>query len=893
MSLNSITVTQNEISNVAPGFVNTQVIGIEIDVDGLCSNFNVSDFDFSTVGEDGTDNVLTTVNNAHLYYTGNTAAYSTTNLFGSYTSPNGSFTISGSQTLSSGINYFWLAYDLDVDALTGDKIDASCSSVTFDEIGNQSTSNSSPTGSRMLSAYYLVNTGVWSKSDNWALDSCGGDGLIDGTIPDGNDAVIICSGNTVELDGDVTVGSVILKDGGLITDNSNLRNFTINETLISYGTGKITMNETGSFSLTGDCSLLGSDTIKINGTSTFSGNFLLENTKTIANNGASNINLSGINCEIDGTINLNGSGDLIFNGTSTQSISGNGQVISSSSSNDCLFEVSNKNFTTSSDITIEPKVSFNDHNITASNYGIVSLKYNGVSGQGELDASTNNNSWTNQSNSTLNYGGIVKIFDFKGDLYASALNNTVSFNSSSDQSIHLPSDGTFYNLIVSGSGFKTLQEDINIIGDFDITETSIFQSNNFNIDLQGNWNNTSSHITGTSTVTFNGSLGQYINSNSSQEEAFYNLKINKTGKLYLTSNSDVTIYNTLDLTNGLLNIGSSNIIFESSASSINHSHSSFIQTDNSGFVRKMWSSPGSFVYPVGDVDSLSEFTIQLLSATLDVNAYSEMNVSSGKYSEISESSGNYINRYWELNATGINSPIYNFTAQYLESDVIGDENQIIAKKYGTEWIEFDSANVSVNTLTGSFATSFSKFSGFEGLSALPVELIEFKVKNINHSNFVYWKTGSEINNSHFELYRSKDGGEFVFVESFQGQGNSLVETEYNFNDENLESGKYLYILKQVDFNGDYSFSEKIFVEIKSETAIVIFYSTENKTITLSSPEVHEIILTIYDLNGKEIFKNQNCTTNSSLRITEDFSPGFFIIQAESKGQFFNQKILIK
>ncbi len=131
------------------------------------------------------------------------------------------------------------------------------------------------------------------------------------------------------------------------------------------------------------------------------------------------------------------------------------------------------------------------------------------------------------------------------------------------------------------------------------------------------------------------------------------------------------------------------------------------------------------------------------------------------------------------------------------------------------------------------------------------------------------------------------------MESFQGQGNSLVETEYNFNDENLESGKYLYILKQVDFNGDYSFSEKIFVEIKSETAIVIFYSTENKIITLSSPEVHEIVLSIYDLNGKEIFKNQNCTTNSNLRITEDFSPGFYIIQAESKGQFFNQKILIK
>ena len=99
-----------------------------------------------------------------------------------------------------------------------------------------------------------------------------------------------------------------------------------------------------------------------------------------------------------------------------------------------------------------------------------------------------------------------------------------------------------------------------------------------------------------------------------------------------------------------------------------------------------------------------------------------------------------------------------------------------------------------------------------------------------------------------------DGGEFVFVESFEGQGNSLNETEYNFNDENLESGKYLYILKQVDFNGDYSFSEKIFIEIKSETAIVISYSTENKLITVSSPEVHEIVLSIYDLNGKKYLK---------------------------------------
>lgn len=83
---------------------------------GTCSSA-LTQFNLSTTGTAGTD-LTSNITTAKIYYTGSSSTFATTNLFGSLASPSGSFTVTGTQALANGDNYFWLTYDVPGDANT-------------------------------------------------------------------------------------------------------------------------------------------------------------------------------------------------------------------------------------------------------------------------------------------------------------------------------------------------------------------------------------------------------------------------------------------------------------------------------------------------------------------------------------------------------------------------------------------------------------------------------------------------------------------------------------------------------------------------------------------------------------------------------------------------------
>lgn len=91
---------------------------------------------------------------------------------------------------------------------------------------------------------------------------------------------------------------------------------------------------------------------------------------------------------------------------------------------------------------------------------------------------------------------------------------------------------------------------------------------------------------------------------------------------------------------------------------------------------------------------------------------------------------------------------------------------------------------------------------------LPVELIEFKVESKNCVDNIRWKTASEINNDYFVVEQSYNGIDWIPLSKIIGAGNSLEITEYSFKN-NRTKDSYYYRLKQVDFNGNYEYSETI------------------------------------------------------------------------------------
>lgn len=116
--------------------------------------------------------------------------------------------------------------------------------------------------------------------------------------------------------------------------------------------------------------------------------------------------------------------------------------------------------------------------------------------------------------------------------------------------------------------------------------------------------------------------------------------------------------------------------------------------------------------------------------------------------------------------------------------------------------------------------SYVEFSGLQQLSgtigsminvngALPAELTGFEV-NRNDEGYIdiAWKTAQEVNNKHFEVEKSLEGKGFERIATIQGQGNSDMAHTYQMKDqEAFTNGTIYYRLKQVDFDGKFTYSE--------------------------------------------------------------------------------------
>ncbi|HKR04952.1 MAG TPA: GEVED domain-containing protein [Bacteroidia bacterium] len=154
MTYISGTTTQAVISSVTPNSANNQIIGVQVVTStGTSPALNLTSLTFNT---NGSTNVVD-ITAAKVWYTGTSSTFATTTQFGSTVSnPSGSNTVSGSQALSAGTNYFWVTYDIAATptATVGDVVDAECTSINVG--GAQTPSVTAPSGSRTILLNYCT-----------------------------------------------------------------------------------------------------------------------------------------------------------------------------------------------------------------------------------------------------------------------------------------------------------------------------------------------------------------------------------------------------------------------------------------------------------------------------------------------------------------------------------------------------------------------------------------------------------------------------------------------------------------------------------------------------------------------------------------------------------------
>ncbi|MFI5221393.1 MAG: BNR-repeat neuraminidase N-terminal domain-containing protein [Bacteroidia bacterium] len=153
-TFDSVTCIQTFTNMISQGSANQRIMQIPVKVTGQISPMLVTNFSMTTIG---TTSPTATLDSAKIFFTGSSSAFSTAVGFGAVASPNGTFSVAGSQVLANGYNYFWLAYDIKPTATIGTTVDATCVTVTVG--GTPRTPNvSSPAGSYQVAKIYNFDT---------------------------------------------------------------------------------------------------------------------------------------------------------------------------------------------------------------------------------------------------------------------------------------------------------------------------------------------------------------------------------------------------------------------------------------------------------------------------------------------------------------------------------------------------------------------------------------------------------------------------------------------------------------------------------------------------------------------------------------------------------------
>ncbi|HEX9251375.1 MAG TPA: T9SS type A sorting domain-containing protein, partial [Ignavibacteriaceae bacterium] len=169
-----------------------------------------------------------------------------------------------------------------------------------------------------------------------------------------------------------------------------------------------------------------------------------------------------------------------------------------------------------------------------------------------------------------------------------------------------------------------------------------------------------------------------------------------------------------------------------------------------------------------------------------------------------------------------------------------------------------------------------------GNSVIPVELTSFNANVSNSKVTLNWITATELNNSGFEIERSclternRNITDWESVGFVNGNGTSSQTHSYSFVDDNLLTGKYSYRLKQIDFDGSFTYSKEVEVDLSVpqtfsleqnypnpfNPSTTIKYSIPN--VTLTGIEASRVILKVFDVLGNEVatLVNENKTAGN-------------------------------
>jgi len=452
------------------------------------------------------------------------------------------------------------------------------------------------------------------------------------------------------------------------------------------------------------------------------------------------------------------------------------------------------------------------------------------------------------------------------------------------------------------------------------------------LSVGGNFtNSTANFYPSISTLKFTGGSGSNMTTNGI---TLYNLTQNKSSAA-LTLLDQATVAGTLTFTTGTsgqILLGTNNLIISSgNAIAGTYNASNYVVTNNTGYLQiNNMAANSNKDFPIGP--STSSYTPLNInqsstSTTSNFSAYACGYVNSAGTCSGGTQSLNGVNNTWFITSsafplTGSGATVTLLWNTNAETGMTSFTHASCAVNhyynYGGGatywWAVSTSYTAGTNNPTfggvalgasyySQSASGYTKFSPF-GVSStrpLPIQLINFTAKARDNKYIdLTWKTSSETNNDYFTIDRSKDAVNFETLPThIKGAGTSSEPHSYETFDYAPYEGTSYYRLKQTDFDGAFTYSDPVAVDITTIGSLVVAknsasynYILDFKTAKTNAPDNYTI--TIINGLGQLVFSDKLTDFSGEFTKEYDFASkgaGVYLVTVSSSSDHMTKRIV--
>jgi len=164
-------------------------------------------------------------------------------------------------------------------------------------------------------------------------------------------------------------------------------------------------------------------------------------------------------------------------------------------------------------------------------------------------------------------------------------------------------------------------------------------------------------------------------------------------------------------------------------------------------------------------------------------------------------------------------------------------------------------------------------------SIVPVKWNDISATEEKDHNLISWSTSVEVNNDFFQVEYSENGIDFIRLSKVEGAGDATSLQEYFYEDYHFQSSTAYYRIKQVDFDGNYEYSEIVVVQ-RNDTKenIKLFPNPARDELFVSNLKTNSSYKIVDVLGNLHELKINNSNASYTNLDIADLSSGLYYIE---------------